>query len=135
MTNHDELCEKDGKKDFDVDAFIEYHVGDCSCEHGHECQPCTMKRELKKEIKELRTRVADWRADAVKHAQEVLGLRAKLSTLLKASEGMAECLVNVQIDLEDMIKDRHTEGVLADVIKTLADFRAVKETMKKGEGK
>lgn len=45
--------------DFDVDAFIEYHVGDCSCEHGHECQSCTMKRELKKAIKELCTRVAE----------------------------------------------------------------------------
>ena len=34
----------------DVDAFIEYHIGDCSCEHGHECQSCTMKKELRKEL-------------------------------------------------------------------------------------
>lgn len=39
-----------GKEAFDVDAFIEYHVGDCSCEHGHECQSCAMKCELKKEL-------------------------------------------------------------------------------------
>jgi len=93
------------------------------------------------EIKELRTRVAELtnhEEQTHKDLGEILGtddslkncalrLQTRLSTLLKASEGMAECLVNVQIDLEDMIKDRHTEGVLADVIKTLADFRAVKE--------
>ena len=47
------------EKEFDVDAFIEYHIGDCSCEHGHECQSCTMKRELKDEIKSLESRLKE----------------------------------------------------------------------------
>lgn len=122
--------------DFDVDAFIEYHVGDCSCEHGHECQSCTMKHELKKEIKELRTRVADWRADAVKHAQEVLELRARLSTLLKASEGMEKALEYIffcEAEYDERVSMMKKTGIkphgnwVKDAKQALADFRALKE--------
>lgn len=42
------MTESAAREKFDVDAFIEYHIGDCSCEHGHECQSCTMKGELKR---------------------------------------------------------------------------------------
>lgn len=114
--------------DFDVDAFTEYHVGDCSCEHGHECQSCTMKRELKKAIKELRTRVADWRADAVKHAQEVLELRARLSTLLKASEGLEKALEEIRDNHSVPHRIRTSGGNTTSICRqALADFRAVKE--------
>ena len=51
------------EKKFDVEAFIEYHVGDCSCEHGHECQSCTMKRELKDEVKSLSKRLSQAEAE------------------------------------------------------------------------
>lgn len=95
--------------------------------------------EKDKEIKELRTRVADWRADAVKHAQEVLELRARLSTLLKASEGIEkalELLINHTMDCEEDIDKLSGMGndsgsgsseYVCAAKQALADFRAVKE--------
>lgn len=74
---------------------------------------------------ELRTRVADWRADAVKHAQEVLELRARLSTLLKASEGMEKALE--EVSKWSAIEINGKKLNLDIVIDSLADFRAVKE--------
>lgn len=174
--------------DFDVDAFIEYHVGDCSCEHGHECQSCTMKHELKKEIKELRTRVAELEKENQKYKQfeeryakimerfdliyahelidtlDCLEARAddleawrkkaiesesKLSTLLKASEGMEKALeesnelaslyaYDFRARLQHPRNQAEIDGNFETIEKAkqaLADFRAVKETMAKGARK
>lgn len=94
--------------------------------------------ELQNRLSTLEKEKAEWRADAVKHAQEVLGLRAKLSTLLKASEGMEKALEEAVRDCEvfdvsgaleknfpstiHAIRENQKRYALA-----LADFRALKE--------
>lgn len=100
-------------------------------------------KQLEQENKELRTRVAEqeklieWHKTDTHDAMEWKNeLQTRLSTLLKASEGMEKALERIveipdQTDYEEdpcgQVNAMHEKAT-----KALADFRALKETMEKG---
>lgn len=73
-------------------------------------------------IVELRKRLSQAEAENQVLRDENIAYNKNYLKLMDVAGKMAECLLNVQIDLEDMIKDRHTDGVLADVIETRAEW-------------
>lgn len=124
----DELCEKDGEKE----------LQDADREGGWaEMAKCIEWRD--KEIRELRTRVADLEQCLSGRArfQENEALKNRLSTLLKASEGMEKALdslVEHTIVCEEQLDKFHGLGndsgsgssvYVLNAQSAIADFRAV----------
>jgi hypothetical protein len=101
-----------------------------------------------KELSQLHTRVAEadeviaqMAADNVKMSNQMDELQTRLSTLLKASEGMEKALeeivgLNSRSWNQRVLGKEVVDNGYAEIAKqALADFRAVKETLEKGAGK